>query len=59
MVFVYQKWVLRTFNYLIKPILTNINVESDQCWIPSVISNNKEMANVEFPENNIFLITKS
>lgn len=54
MVIVYQKCVLRKFNYLIKPTrLTNINVESVQSWIPSVISN-KEMAdaNVEFPEKH-------
>lgn len=53
MVIVYQKCVLRKFNYLIKPIFTNINVELDQSWIPSVISN-KEMAdtNVEFPEKH-------
>lgn len=51
MVIVYQKCVLRKFNYLFKPILTNINVELDQSGIPSVKSN-KEMANakVEFPE---------
>lgn len=54
MVFVYQKCVLRTFNYLIKPILININVELDQSGIPSVKSN-KEMAdaNVEVPEKHL------
>lgn len=57
MVIVYQKCVLCTFNYLIKPILTNINVELDQSWIPSVVSN-KEMAdaNVGFPEKHFLYL---